>query len=84
MSKKFRPGHLEWHLQCSYGTIRDLGNRASPSSHMNTSKILRRKEWRGESQPGSYEEALRLKKLTNKQKKTDIHVCREGVLYGHY
>ena len=24
---------------------RDLGNRASPASHMNTSKILRRKEW---------------------------------------
>ena len=27
---------------------RDLGNRASPVSHMNTSKFLRRKEWRGE------------------------------------
>ena len=27
---------------------RDLGNRASPASHMNTSKFLRRKEWRGE------------------------------------
>ena len=27
---------------------RDLGNRARPASHMNTSKFLRRKEWRGE------------------------------------
>ena len=27
---------------------RDLGNRASPASHMNTWKFLRRKEWRGE------------------------------------
>ena len=27
---------------------RDLGNRASPTSHMNTSKFLRSKEWRGE------------------------------------
>jgi len=27
---------------------RDLGNRASLASHMNTSKFLRRKEWRGE------------------------------------
>ena len=28
--------------------IRDLGNRASPASHMNTSIFLQRKEWRGE------------------------------------
>ena len=27
---------------------RDLGNRASQASHMNTSKVLRRKEWRDE------------------------------------
>jgi len=27
---------------------RDLGNRASLASHMNTSKFLLRKEWRGE------------------------------------
>ena len=27
---------------------RDLGNRASLAAHMNTSKFLRRKEWRGE------------------------------------
>ena len=27
---------------------RDLGNRASQPSHMNTSKFLQRKEWRGE------------------------------------
>ena len=40
---------------------RDLGNRASPASHMNTSILLQRKEWRGEiaeTEPGSYEEAL--------------------------
>ena len=48
-------------LKCSYGKIssrlprsrrgrksRDLGNRASPASHMNTSIFLQRKEWRGE------------------------------------
>ena len=27
---------------------RDLGNRASPPSHVNTMKFLQRKEWRGE------------------------------------
>ena len=27
---------------------RDRGNRASSASHMNTSKCLHRKEWRGE------------------------------------
>ena len=27
---------------------RDLGKRASPASHMNTSEFLQRKEWRGE------------------------------------
>ena len=46
-------------------TFRDLGNRASPPSHMNTSKILQK--LRGEArsrkpgqpgQPGLYEEAL--------------------------
>ena len=31
-----------------YPDYRDLGNRASPASQMNTSKFLRRKEWRGE------------------------------------
>ena len=47
-------------LECSYGKIfipvteilgrkkRDLGNRASPASHMNTSIFLQRKEWPGE------------------------------------
>ena len=40
-------------LECSYVKYfepgyRDLGNRASPASHMNTSNFLRRKEWRGE------------------------------------
>ena len=34
--EKFHPGY------------RDLGNRASPASHMNTTRLLRRKEWRGE------------------------------------
>ena len=35
---------------------RDLGNRASPASHMNTSIFLQGKEWRGEiseTEPGS-------------------------------
>ena len=27
---------------------RDLGDRASPASHVNTSIFLQRKEWRGE------------------------------------
>ena len=27
---------------------RDLGNRASPGAHLNTSKFLGRKDWRGE------------------------------------
>ena len=47
-------------LECSHGKNfqlgyrvlgrknRDLGNRASPPSHMNTSKFFQRKEWRGE------------------------------------
>ena len=47
-------------LECSYGKIfipvteilgrkkRDLGNRASLASHMNTSIFLQRKEWPGE------------------------------------
>ena len=47
-------------LECSYGKDfepgyrdlgrknRDLGNRGSPVSHMNTSNFLRRKDWRGE------------------------------------
>ena len=40
-------------LECSCGKdfepdYRDLGNRASPAPHMNTSNFLRRKEWRGE------------------------------------
>ena len=47
-------------LECSYGRDiepgyrdlgrkkRDLGNRASPASHVNTSNFLRKKEWRGE------------------------------------
>ena len=37
--KNFHPGY------------RDLGNRASSASHMNTSIFLQRKEWRGEASP---------------------------------
>ena len=55
--KKFRPGDRAgvfiWeNFHPGYRDIgrknRDLGNRASPSSHMNTSIFLQRKEWRGE------------------------------------
>ena len=46
--KKFRPGHWAgvfiWENFCD----RDLGNRASPASHMNTSIFLQRRERRGE------------------------------------
>ena len=47
-SKKFRPGYPGWeifHPGCrDLGRKnRDLGNRASPAFHMNTSKFLRRK-----------------------------------------
>jgi len=41
--KNFYPGYRDLGRK-----NRDLGNRASPASHMNTSKFLRRKEWRGE------------------------------------
>ena len=41
--ENFHPGYRDLGRK-----TRDLGNRASPASHMNTSKILRRKEWRGE------------------------------------
>ena len=53
----FRPGHRagvfiweNFHLGCrDLGhENRDLENRASPASHMNTSIVLQRKEWRGE------------------------------------
>ena len=75
LSKKFRPGHWAgvfiWEnfhpgyrdLACNN---RDLGNRASSASHINTSIFLRRKKsgevrFRKPSQPGrpgTYEEAL--------------------------
>ena len=46
----FRPGHQAgvfiW--ESFHPGYRDLGNRASPASHMNTSIFLQRKEWRGE------------------------------------
>ena len=41
--ENFHPGYRDLSHK-----IRDLGNRASPASHMNTSKFLRRKEWLGE------------------------------------
>ena len=53
--KMFRPGHQAgvfiWeNFHPGYRDIgrknRDLGNRASPVSHMNTSIFLQRKEWR--------------------------------------
>ena len=56
LSKNVRPGYPGWSVHINFHPgyrdlgrkTRDLGNRASPASHMNTSKILRRKEWRGE------------------------------------
>ena len=50
LSKIFRPGHRAgvfiWeNFNPGY---RDLGNRASPAPHINTSIFLQRKEWRGE------------------------------------
>ena len=56
-SKMFRPGHRAgvfiWeNFHPGYRDLgrknRDLGNRASPAPHMNTSIFLQRKEWRGE------------------------------------
>jgi len=68
-----RAGVFIWeNFHPGYGDLgrknRDLGNRASPASHMNPPTFLRRKVWQGEisetepprSQPGwpgSYEEA---------------------------
>ena len=40
---KFHPGYRDLVRKS-----RDLSNRASPASHMNTSIFLQRKEWRGE------------------------------------
>jgi len=57
LCKKFRPGYPRWSVHMGkfhpgYRDIgrknRDLGNRASPASHMNPSTFLRRKEWQGE------------------------------------
>ena len=57
LSKMFRPSHRAgvsiWeNFHPGYRDLgrknRDLGNRASPASHMNTSIFLQRKEWRGE------------------------------------
>ena len=74
LSKMFHPGHRAevfiWEkFHPGYQDLsrknRDLGNRASLASHMNTSIFLQRKEWRGkisETEPArltsSYEEAL--------------------------
>ena len=56
---------------------RDLGNRASPASHMKTSKILQGKSGEARSRkpsqpgwPGSYEEAL-TRVTETKKKKTE-------------
>ena len=55
--KKFRPGHRAgvfiWeNFHPGYRDLvrknRDLGNRASPASQMNTSINIQRKEWAGE------------------------------------
>ena len=50
--KKFRPGHRAgvfiWESFHLGRKNRDLGNRASPASHMNTSILLQRKEWPGD------------------------------------
>ena len=55
--KKFRPGHRAgvfiWeNFHPGYRDLgrknRDLGNRASPASHMNPSINIQRKEWPGE------------------------------------
>ena len=53
LCKKFRPGHQGWSVQINtfHPGYRDLGshgNRASPASHINTSKFLRRAKRRGE------------------------------------
>ena len=57
LSKMFRPGHpagvFIWeNFHPGYRDLgrknRDLDNRASPASHMNTSIFLQRKKWRGE------------------------------------
>ena len=53
LCKKFRPRHPGWsvHMKTFHPGYRDLGshgNRASPASHMNTSKFLRRAKWQGE------------------------------------
>ena len=41
--RNFHPGHRDLGRK-----NRDLGNRASPASHINTSIFLQRKEWPGE------------------------------------
>ena len=57
LRKMFRPGHRAgvfiWeNVHPGYRDLgrknRDLANRASPVSHMNTLIFLQRKEWRGE------------------------------------
>ena len=49
----FRPGHRAgvfiW--ENFHPGYRDLDNRASPASHMDTPMFLQRKEWRGEASP---------------------------------
>ena len=50
LSKMLRPGHRAgvfiW--ENFHPGYRDLGNRASPAPHMNTSIFFQRREWRSE------------------------------------
>ena len=69
--KKFRPSHRAgvfiWeNFPPGYRDLgrknRDLGNRASPASHMNTLIFLQRKEWGGEiseTEPARSHKALK-------------------------
>ena len=66
-------------LECSYGN-RYLGNWASPTSHMNISKFLKRNEARSRKRsqpcrPGSYEEALSLENCKNKRVAAEASHC---------
>ena len=78
ISENFHPGYRDLGRR-----NRDLGNRASPASHMNTSEYLRRKEWRAEvSDPeparltaGSYEETSFLPG-SNRVKFVGTSACR--------
>ena len=66
--KKVRPGHWAgvfiWENFHLGRKNRDLGNRASPVSHMNTLIFLQGKEWRGEiseTEPARLHKALKFR-----------------------